>query len=70
MNWQEIEVSEDRTHFVWRGKPLFNRVFLEVGSFHAPGLAPVRDESGITEETRFTTNATNAPLDFILVEPL
>ena len=46
MNWQEIQVSEDGTHFIYQGKPIFGKKFLEVLKFHAPGLAPVKDASG------------------------
>ncbi|GIV44961.1 MAG: hypothetical protein KatS3mg035_2084 [Bacteroidia bacterium] len=46
MNWKEIKVSEDNTHFLYEGKPLFNKKFLEVLKFHEPGLAPVKDETG------------------------
>jgi hypothetical protein len=46
MNWQNIKVSEDNTHFVYQDKPIFNKYFTEVLKFHAPGLAPVIDQSG------------------------
>lgn len=46
MNWKEVKVSADNTHFLYEGKILFNRVFIEVLKFHEPGLAPVKDESG------------------------
>lgn len=46
MNWKDIEVSEDNTHFLFQGKPLFTKRFLSVLKFHAPGLAPVQDEKG------------------------
>lgn len=46
MNWQDIKVSEDCTHFLFDGKQIFGRQFIEVLKFHSPGLAPVKDESG------------------------
>lgn len=46
MNWQEIKVSEDNTHFLFDGKPIFGKTFIEVLKFHSPALAPVLDNSG------------------------
>jgi len=46
MNWQNIEVSEDGTHFLYEGKIIFDKKFIEVLKFHSPGLAPVIDNSG------------------------
>ena len=46
MNWQEIKVSADNTHFLYNGKQFFGRQFIEVLKFHSPGLAPVKDKSG------------------------
>ncbi len=46
MNWQDIKISSDHTHFLFSGKPLFNKTFMEILKFHSPGLAPVKDESG------------------------
>jgi hypothetical protein len=46
MNWQQITVSPDNTHFLFEGKPIFNKHFIEVLKFHALGLAPVKDETG------------------------
>jgi len=46
MNWQNIKVSADNTHFLFEETPIFNRKFIEVLKFHAPGLAPVKDDSG------------------------
>jgi hypothetical protein len=46
MNWQNIKVSADNTHFLFEGKLVFNKVFIEVLKFHAPGIAPVIDDSG------------------------
>jgi hypothetical protein len=45
-NWQEIKVSPDNTHFLYEGKPIFNKIFVEVLKFHVPGLAPVKDNLG------------------------
>lgn len=46
MNWQEIKVSTDNTHFLLNGQPIFGRKFIEVLKFHPPGIAPVKDNSG------------------------
>ena len=46
MNWQDINVSADNTHFLFDEKRIFGKQFLEVLKFHSPGLAPVKDESG------------------------
>jgi len=46
LNWQAIKISEDSTHFVFEGKPVFSKQFIEVLKFHAPGLAPVKDKTG------------------------
>lgn len=46
MNWQDIKVSADNTYFLFDGKQIFGRQFLEVLKFHSPGLAPVQDENG------------------------
>jgi len=46
MNWQEIQVSSDGTHFLHQNKPIFGKKFIEVLKFHVPGLAPVKDETG------------------------
>ncbi|GAB6009885.1 WG repeat-containing protein [Dysgonomonas reticulitermitis] len=46
MNWQEIKVSPDNTHFLFEGNPIFNKHFIEVLKFHAPGLAPVKTNFG------------------------
>jgi hypothetical protein len=46
MDWQDFTVSEDGTHFLFNGKPAFDKKFIEVLKFHAPGLAPVKDETG------------------------
>jgi hypothetical protein len=46
MKWQEIKVSKDNTHFQFDDKPIFGKTFNEVLKFHAPGIAPVEDNSG------------------------
>lgn len=46
MNWQDIKVSADNRQFLFDGKQIFGRQFLEVLKFHSPGLAAVKDESG------------------------
>ena len=44
--WSEYRVSADGTHHVRNARPAYAHRFLEVLSFHPPGLAPVRDDSG------------------------
>jgi hypothetical protein len=44
--WEGTHVSADRTHHLLGGQPLYSVRFLEVLSFHAPGLAAVKDVSG------------------------
>ena len=46
MNWKDIKISTDKTHFGLNDKPLFDKQFLEVLKFHEPGIAPVKDETG------------------------
>lgn len=46
MNWQDIRVSSDQTCFCLEGTMIFGRKFEKVMKFHAPGLAPVKDETG------------------------
>ncbi|MDG1271789.1 MAG: WG repeat-containing protein [Flavobacteriaceae bacterium] len=46
MNWKDIQVSDDSTHFIFDGKPIFDKTFIEVLKFHSMGLAPVKDNSG------------------------
>ena len=46
MNWQDIKVSADNTYFLYNGQPIYGRQFIEVLKFHAPGFAPVKDQSG------------------------
>jgi len=46
MKWSEIEMSDDQSTFMHRGKVLFKREFNKVMKFHEPGLAPVCDEKG------------------------
>ena len=45
-NWRDYSISVDGTHHVCDGMPAYAARFLEVLKFHAPGLAPVLDESG------------------------
>lgn len=44
--WQKTEVSIDGTHHLYENIPLYTKRFKHVLKFHAPGLAPVQDESG------------------------
>jgi len=46
MNWKDIKVSDDNTYFIFDGKPIFGKIFIEVLKFHSPALAPVLDHSG------------------------
>jgi hypothetical protein len=46
MNWLKIKVSFDNTYFLYEDELLFDKHFIEVQKFHAPGLAPVKDETG------------------------
>ena len=46
MNWKDIKVSEDATSFLYEGNKIFDRNYIEVLKFHAPGIAPVKDETG------------------------
>ena len=46
MNWKEIKVSSDSTHFIFDEKPIFGMSFIEVLKFHSPVIAPVLDQSG------------------------
>ena len=46
MNWKNIKVSADNTHFLLDRENVFSCSFIEVLKFHSPGLAPVKDESG------------------------
>ena len=45
-NWRDYLISADGTHHVCDGRPAYDARFLEVLKFHAPGLAPVLDDSG------------------------
>jgi hypothetical protein len=46
MNWKDIKISADSTHFLLNEINVFNKKFIEVLKFHAPGIAPVLDETG------------------------
>ena len=46
MNWKNIVVAPDNTHFLLDGKLIFDKQFIEVLKFHTPGIAPVKDASG------------------------
>lgn len=46
MNWKNIKISRDWTHFLYHEKVLFNRKFISVLKFKGNGLAPVQDENG------------------------
>ncbi|MET0403835.1 MAG: methyltransferase [Cystobacter sp.] len=44
--WSDTRVSADRTHHLRAGTPLYLARFLEVLSFHPPGLAAAKDDTG------------------------
>ncbi len=46
MNWKDISVSLDNTHYFYKGCPVFDKKFLDALKFHPPGLAAVKDLSG------------------------
>ncbi len=46
VNWYETSVSEDGTHHLHKGIPFYPKRFISVLKFHAPGFAPVTDETG------------------------
>ena len=46
MNWKDIKVSDDATHFVFNWNRIFDKNYIEVLKFHAPGIAPVIDHTG------------------------
>ena len=46
MNWKDIKVTLDNTHFIFDNQPVFGKTFIEVLKFHSPGLAPVFDKTG------------------------
>jgi hypothetical protein len=45
-NWQDLRIAPDRTHHIRGGSAAYETRFVEVLTFHTPGLAPVRDVSG------------------------
>jgi hypothetical protein len=45
-DWTRSRVAPDRTHHLLDGAPLYPARFTEVLSFHAPGLAAARNDSG------------------------
>ena len=45
-NWRDYRIAADGTHHVRDGMPVYAARFLEVLKFHAPGQAPVLDDSG------------------------
>ena len=46
VDWQRTSIAAERTHHLLDGCPLYQQRFTAVMKYHAPGLAPVRDESG------------------------
>ncbi|MCC5944939.1 MAG: WG repeat-containing protein [Bernardetiaceae bacterium] len=46
MNWQDIKISPDNKSFWYKGKMLFDRIFIDALKFHSPGFAAVQDDEG------------------------
>ena len=47
MNYKDLEVSADETHFLYKDKIAFEgKIFAQVLKFHAEGLAAVADKEG------------------------
>ncbi|HMY67517.1 MAG TPA: hypothetical protein PL163_12770, partial [Leptospiraceae bacterium] len=46
MNWEETEISEDRTHHLFKGRPLYAARFVKVLEFHSNGTAAVTNNTG------------------------
>ncbi len=46
LDFSRITISADNSHHIINDKPLYNKKFDNVMSFHAPGVAAVEDESG------------------------
>ena len=46
MNLQKIEIAHTRNYFVYQGKRIFEKDFLEVLEFQHPGVAAVKTETG------------------------
>ncbi len=44
--WTKTQIAHSGTHHTLNNKPLYAARFLTVQKFHAPGLAPVQDDSG------------------------
>jgi len=42
----DVIISDDETHHLYRGAPLYTTRFTRVMSFHHPGIAAVEDENG------------------------
>ena len=45
-DWNKLTIAPDRTHHLYNSRPAYEIRFREVLKFHAPGLAPVSDDSG------------------------
>lgn len=46
VHWKNFTIAPDGTHHLVNNRPAYAARFAEVLKFHAPGLAPVRDNSG------------------------
>jgi hypothetical protein len=46
MNFKDLILSNDQTHFLYLNQNFFDKVFIQAMKFHAEGLAAVQDESG------------------------
>ncbi|MFI5343501.1 MAG: methyltransferase [Chlamydiales bacterium] len=45
-NWKKLTISPDETHHLFEGFPAYAERFSKVLKFHAPGFAPVQNETG------------------------
>ena len=43
---EKIEISMNETYHLYEGKPIYEKKFDSVMSFHQPGVAAVKDKSG------------------------
>jgi len=46
INIYDIEISADKTYHIYMGKPLYDKRFTSVQSYHYPGIAAVMDGTG------------------------
>lgn len=46
IDWKKTEVTKGKTYHLLKGNPFYQHRFIEVLKYHAPGVAPVKDETG------------------------